>query len=122
MNITVGLDPTLTLIESIELFLLIFALVLYAFNAPKTVVKATLVIMAALHILYVIRYAKTYELEIHVKPFIDVFYSKSRETVSALIDVSQLVILLLLIDYVITIYNKRKNTMITDITPTSLEE
>lgn len=122
MNITVGLDPVLTFIESIELFLLIFALVLYAFNAPKTIIKATLVTMAALHILYVIRYAKTYELEIHVKPFIDVFYSKNRETASALIDVSQLVILILLIDHAIATYNKRKNTMITDITPTSLEE
>ena len=122
MNIVLGLNPTVSLLENIQLFLIVFALIVYGMGAPKKIVFATLYLMAILHIAFIISYAKAYGLKLAIRPFLDIFIQTNTERASAMIDAAQIIIMIAIIDYVLSALRRRKESQVTNITPTSNQE
>ncbi len=122
MNIVLGLDSTVSLLENIQLFLIVFVLIIYGMGAPKKIVLAALYLMAILHIVFIISYAKAYGLKLVIRPFLDIFIQTSTERASAMIDAAQIIITIIIIDYVLSILRRRKESQVTNITPTSNQE
>ncbi len=122
MNIVLGLNSTVSLLENIQLFLIIFILIIYAMGAPKKIVFASLYLMATLHIAFIISYAKAYSLELAIKPFLDIFIQTNTKRASAMIDIAQLIIAITVVDYTLSAIRGRKGSQVTNITPTSNQE
>ena len=122
MNIVLGLDSTVSLLENIQLFLIIFILIIYAMGASKKIVFATLYLMATLHIVFIVSYARAYGLKLAIKPLLDIFVQTSTKKASAMIDVAQIIIVIAVVDYIISAFRGRKESQVTNITPTSNQE
>ena len=121
MNIVLGLDPTVSLIEDVQLFLLIFLLVLYSMGVSKKIIEILLALMAILHLVFIALYANAYNLAVKIYPFLDILLQASPPRASAVIDIAQVVIVILSIDYILSRL-RGKESQVTNITPTSTQE
>jgi len=122
LNNVWGLEPTISLIENIQLFLIIFTLIIYAMGAPKKIIIAALYAMAALHIVFVISYAHSYNLELRIKPLLDILIQPGSSKGSAIIDLAQIIIILTILDSLLSLLRRRKESQVTNITPKSNQE
>jgi len=105
-------DPVVNLLLGAGAAILVAFLLALSLEAPRGLRRALAFALAALHALYVARYAAAYSLSVRVLPLLDVFtdpYGRS----SAVLDFTQLMALYVASSYMMEHRAKRKN-----ITPT----
>lgn len=122
MNIVLGFDPTVSLLENIQLFLIIIRAHNIRYGCPKKIVFASLYLMTILHIVFVSLYARAYNLELAIRPFLDIFIQPSKQRASAMIDVAQIIIAMAIADYMLSMVRRRKGRQATNVTPASSQE
>ncbi len=97
-------DILLDTLALTNLLLIISFLVLSSLDKLPTLRKLILLLIAVFHLLYVHRYAEYYDLVISYKPFIVILYNE--KSTSAILDISQLIIVYMLSSYLYYIYKK----------------
>ncbi|ABM81410.1 hypothetical protein [Hyperthermus butylicus] len=104
-------DPALTLLSTVVLASIVFLLILLVIEAPRKLLTAVALLTALLHAIYTIAYARIYNLELHLKPLLDI-YVDSRGYASATIDVAQLIVIALAASHARDIYTKLREKYI----------
>ena len=98
-------DVLLDSITLTNLVLIISFLILSSLDKLPNLRRLILLLIAIFHILYIHRYAEYYNLTIAYKPFIVVLYNE--KSASAVLDISQIIIVYMLSSYLYYIYKKR---------------
>ena len=101
-------SDTISFIQGAALLAIVSTLILSSLDVLQGLRRVLVLSIAVFHLIYIKVYAATYDLQIAVKPLLDVFIDGDGR-VSAMLDLTQIAVASILIDYVYTRYIHSKS-------------
>ncbi|HIQ24096.1 MAG TPA: hypothetical protein EYH50_03510 [Pyrodictium delaneyi] len=101
-------SATISFIQGITLLVIVATLILSSLDILPSLRRVLVLFIAVFHLTYIRTYTATYDLQLVVKPLFDVFIDRGGRA-SAMLDLAQIAIASMLVDFVYTRYMHSKN-------------